>query len=204
MFLNWSCREIRIVNNHLAYGHGTAIVLDGTAQHVIANNTIEGFKVGIEARGTPEVKARDHCRDIAISSNYLLADVGIHLRGPCRGFAITGNTMVNTPRAAVLIEEAAGAGRHAITSNIIRKSVYSGAYFPMPNVPAAQGGILLGDAEDCIVSQNLLEDIAPGPGIGAGPGGGRHLIAGNRIIGGKAAALAIDAPGCLVEQNLIA
>ena len=204
VYLDWSCREIRIVNNHFAYGDGTAIVLDGTAQHVIANNTIEGFKVAIEARGVSDKKPRDHCRDIAITSNYILADIGVHLTGTCRGFAITGNTFINTPGGAVLIEQAAGAGKHAITANIIRKSVYGGAYFPMPNVPLAQGGISLGDASDCIVSNNLLDGIDPGPGISAGPGGGRHIVTANRVVSAKGEALAIRAPGCVVEQNLVA
>ncbi|MEY4940284.1 MAG: hypothetical protein RIQ93_2019 [Verrucomicrobiota bacterium] len=202
VYLDWSCREIRIVNNHFAYGHTTAIILDGTAQHVIANNTIEGFKTAIEARGSSAKKARDHCRDIAITSNYILAEIGVRLTGPCRGFAITGNTFINNPGGAVLIEQAASAGKHAITANIIRKSVYGGAFFPMPKTAPTQGGIALGDASDCIVSNNVLDGIDPGPGISAGPGGGRHLITANRIVSPKGAALAVEAPGCIVEQNL--
>jgi hypothetical protein len=204
VFLDWSCREIRVVNNHLAYGHTTAIVLDGTAQHVIANNTIEGFKTGIEARGISARKPRDHCRDIAITSNYVLAEVGMRLTGPCRGFAITGNTFVNTPQAALIIEQAENAGKHAITGNVIRKSVYGGAFFPMPNVPLSQGGILLGNASDCIVANNLLDGIDPGPAISSETSGGRHLITGNRIVGAKGEGLAVRAPGCIVEQNLVA
>ena len=150
------------------------------------------------------MKARDHCRDIAINSNYVLAEVGMHLRGPCRGFAISGNTFVNTPRGAVVIDQAAGAGRHSITGNVIRKSVYGGAFFPMPGTATRQGGISLGDAEDCIISHNLLEGIDPGPGISAGPGGGRHLVTANRIVAAKGTPLAIEAAGCLVDNNLIA
>jgi hypothetical protein len=203
LYLGWSCREIRVVNNHFAYGDHTAIILDGTAQHVIANNTIEGFRIGIEARGVDAKKPRDHCRDIAITSNYVLAGIGVRLTGPCRGFAITGNEFINNPEAAVLIEQAEGAGKHAITGNMIRKSVYGGTFFPMPTERPAQGGILLGNAGDCIVSNNLLDAVDPGPAIGAGPGGGRHLITGNRIVGAKGEALAIGAPGCVVEHNLV-
>lgn len=134
----------------------------------------------------------------------MLAEIGLHLRGPCRGFAINGNTFVNTTRAAVLVEQAEAAGKHVLTGNIIRKSVYGGAFFPMPNVPTTQGGIILGNAEDCIVSNNLLEGITPGAGISAGPDGGRHIVTTNRIIGLGGEALAIRAPGCVVEQNLIA
>lgn len=204
VYLDWSCREIRVVNNHFAYGHGSAIVLDGTAQHVIANNTIEGFKIAIEARGVSDKKPRDHCRDIAITSNYMLAEIGVRLTGTCRGFAVTGNTFINTPGGAVLVEQAGGAGKHTITGNIIRKSVYGGAYFPMPNAPLTQGGIALGDAGDCIVAHNVLDGIDPGPGISAGPGGGRHIVTGNRIVGARGDALAVRAAGCVVEQNLVA
>ena len=87
---------------------------------------------------------------------------------------------------------------------MIRKSVYGGAFFPMPKERSTQGGILLGNAGDCIVSNNLLDAVDPGPGIGAGPGGGRHIITGNRIVDAKGEPLAIRAPGCVVEHNLIA
>lgn len=204
VYLGWSCREIRVVNNHFAYGDNTAIILDGTAQHVIANNTIEGFRISIEARGVDAKKPRDHCRDIAITSNYLHSDIGVRLTGPCRGFAITGNNFINNTEAAVLIEQAEGAGKHAITGNMIRKSVYDGALFPVPKMLPVQGGILLGGAGDCIVSNNLLDAIDPGPAISVGPGGGRHVITGNRIVGAKGEPLAIRAPGCVVEHNLIA
>ncbi len=204
VYLGWDCREVRVVNNHFAYGKNTAIILDGTAQHVIANNTIEGFHVAIEASGVAEKKPRDHCRDIAITSNYLHADIGVRLTGPCRGFAITGNDFINNVEAAVRIEQSSKAGKHAITGNMIRKSVYGGAFFPLPKMLPAQGGILLGDAEDCIVSSNLLDAIDPGPAISAGPGGGHHIITANRIVGAKGEPLAIRAPGCVVEHNLTA
>jgi len=202
LYLGWDCREVRVVNNHFAYGKNTAIILDGTAQHVIANNTIEGFHTAIEARGVAEKKPRDHCRDIAITSNYFHADIGVRLTGPCRGFAITGNDFINNVEAAVLIEQAAGAGKHAITGNMIRKSVYGGAFFPLPRTVTTQGGICLGDASDCIVANNLLDAIDPGPAISAGPGGGRHIITGNRVVGAKGEPLAIRATGCVVEHNL--
>ncbi len=203
VYINWNCREVRIVNNHFAYGGNAAIVLDGTAQHVVANNTIEGFKIAMEARGVSEKKPRDRCRDIAIASNYLHADVGVHLVGECRGFAINGNDFINNTEAAILIEQAAGAGKHCITGNTIRKSVYGGAFFPLPNANPNQGGFRLGDAEDCIVTGNILDGIDPGPAISAGPAGGRHVITNNRIILPKGTALDIKAPGCLVEHNLI-
>lgn len=203
LFLNWNCREVRVVNNHFAYGRNTAVILDGTAQHVIANNTIEGFRTAIEARGVAESKPRDRCRDIAITSNYLHADIGVRLVGECRGFAITGNDFINNVEAAVLIEEARGAGKHTLTGNVVRKSVYGGAFFPLPKTVPAQGGFQLGDAEDCIVTGNLLDAIDPGPAISAGPGGGRHVIANNRILQPKGQALDIRAPGCLVEHNLV-
>jgi hypothetical protein len=205
VFLSWNCREIRVVNNHFAYGHTTAIVLDGTAQHVIANNTIEGFKIGIDARGVAGHKPRDHCREIAITSNYVLADIGLRLTGACRGFAVTGNDFIHNPQGAVLIKQAAGAGKHAITGNVIRKSVYGGAFFDVPQSKfPGQGGILLGDASDCIVANNLLDGINSGPGISADAGGGHHIITGNRIISAKGEPLAIHASGCVVEHNLIA
>lgn len=203
VYLGWECREVRVVNNHFAYGKNTAIILDGTAQHVIANNTIEGFHTAIEARGTCEQKVRDRCRDIAITSNYLHADIGIRLVGECRGFAITGNDFINNNRAAVLIEAAEGAGKHTITGNMVRKSVYGGAFFPLPRMVPDQGGFDLGDAGDCIVTGNLLDAIDPGPGISAGPGGGRHIIANNRIVCAKGQALDIRATACLVEHNLV-
>jgi len=203
VYLSWDCREVRVVNNHFAYGKKSAIILDGTAQHVIANNTIEGFETAIEARGSCDQKVRDRCRDIAIASNYLHADIGIRLIGECRGFAITGNDFINNTRAAVLIEGGAGAGKHALTGNVVRKSVYGGAFFPLPRTVEGQGGFILGDAEDCIVTGNLLEAIVPGPGISAGPGGGRHIIANNRISA-KAQALDIRSPACVVEHNLVA
>ncbi|MDD4870581.1 MAG: NosD domain-containing protein [Kiritimatiellae bacterium] len=202
IYLGWDCREVRIVNNHIAYGQDIAIILDGTAQHVIANNTIEGFKTAIKARGVCDKKPRDRCRDIAITSNYMHADIGVHLVGECRGFAITGNDFINNNEAAILIEQAAGAGKHSITGNMVRKSVYGGAFFPLSNSKPSQGGFHLGDAEDCIVSGNLLDGIDPGPAICAGPDGGRHVITSNRIILPKATALDIKAPGCLVEHNL--
>jgi hypothetical protein len=204
VYLGWECREVRVVNNHFAYGKNTAIILDGTAQHVIANNTIEGFHTAIEARGACEQKVRDRCRDIAITSNYLHADIGIRLVGECRGFAITGNDFINNNRAAVLIEAAEGAGKHTITGNMVRKSVYGGAFFPLPQMVPDQGGFHLGDAGDCIVTGNLLDAIDPGPGISAGPGGGRHIIANNRIVRAKGQALDIRAAACLVEHNLVA
>jgi len=202
VYIGWNCREVRIVNNHLAYGGNAAIILDGTAQHVVANNTIEGFKIAIEARGVCDQKPRDRCRDITVTSNYLHADIGVHLVGECRGFAITGNDFINNNEAAILIEQATGAGKHTITGNMVRKSVYGGAFFPVPKASPKQGGFRLGEAEDCIVSGNILDGIDPGPAISAGPGGGRHIVTSNRIVQPKGIALDITAKGCLVENNL--
>ena len=163
VFLGWECREVRIVSNHLAYGHAQAIILDGTAQHVIANNTIEGFAVGIEARGKGETNPPDHCRDIVISGNYLHADTGVLLQGQCRGFAITGNTFINNPVAAVKAVAAATGGAHAITGNVIRKSVYDGEY--VRTASREQGGIELGEAPGCVVTGNVLDGVTnPGSG----------------------------------------
>lgn len=202
LYLGCDCREIRIVNNHFAYGFKTAIILDGTAQHVISNNTIEGFDTAIEAHGVSETEYNDHCRDIAITSNYLKANIGVHMVGECRGFAITGNEFIDNKNAAILIEQAKGAGKHAITGNLIRKSVYGGDASQGSGMNLNQGGIRLGDAGDCIVSGNILDGIDPGPAICAGPGGGRHIITGNRIIQPKGITLDIHAEGCLIEHNL--
>jgi len=157
VFLGWECREVRIVSNHLAYGHAQAIILDGTAQHVIANNTIEGFPVAIEGRGKGQTNPPDHCRDIVISGNYLHADTGVLLRGQCRGFAITGNTFINNPVAAVRCEDATAGGAHAITGNVIRKSVYDGEY--VKTASREQGGIDLGEAQGCVVTGNVLDGV---------------------------------------------
>lgn len=159
IFLGWECREVRIVSNHLAYGHAQAIILDGTAQHVIMGNTIEGFPVAIEGRGKGETNPPDHCRDIVISGNYLHAETGILLRGQCRGFAITGNTFINNPVAAIRLEDAAAGGAHAITGNVIRKSVYDGEY--VTTASPRQGGIELGEAPGCVVTGNVLDGVTP-------------------------------------------
>ena len=200
VYLNWNCREVRVVNNHFAYGQAQGIVLDGTAQHVIANNTIEGFPVAIDARGTGPENPRDRCRDMVISGNYLHADIGVHLQGECRGFSITGNTFINNPQAAIRVTDAAGGGTHTITGNVVRKSVYDGRF--APSHPPEQGGFCLGDAENCILTGNMLDGIRPGPAISAGPGGGGHVVAHNRVVQFEGEPLAITAPGCQVEGNL--
>ncbi len=202
VFLTWNCREIRIVNNHFAYGHNEAIILEGTAQHVIANNTIEGFQVALEARGIGAEQPRDRCRDITISANYINSPIGVRLRGECQGFVITGNDFINNTVAAVQVANGNGGGQHNITGNVIRKSVYSKVSFV--NEPAPdQGGIWLEEAEGCVVTGNLLEQIRPGPGISAGPRGGRHLITGNRIGQLEGEALKVEAPDCVVDKNLV-
>ncbi len=202
VFLTWNCREVRIVNNHFAYGHNEAIVLDGTAQHVIANNTIEGFKVAIDARGVSDVNPRDRCRDITIASNYLHSPIGVHMRGECKGFAIQGNNFINNTHAAIRIEDAQGGGFHNIANNVVRKSVYDGSAFPLSHATPEQGGIYLGDAEDCVVTGNLLDGVRPGPAISAGPGGGRHLITSNRLVRCEGTGIDVRAPGCDAAHNL--
>ena len=146
IYIGRHCREVRLVNNHLAYGHAEGIILNGTAQHVIANNTIEGFTHGIRARD---------CRDISISANYIHSPCGILIEEDTRGMVISGNVFTNNPEGAVVIREAAGSGGHAITSNIIRQSVYNDG----------QGGIDLGEARNCVVRGNVLEDIDHGPAL---------------------------------------
>ncbi len=167
IYIDRNCREVRIVNNHLAYGDAEGIILDGTAQHVVANNTIEGFAVNIRVLGS---------RDLAITSNYLHGGVGVHLAGECNGISITGNTMINSTEAAVLIEDASGSGGHVISSNIVRKSVYADIV-----EDKRQGGINLGDARNCVVASNVLEDVTDEAAIVA-LGGGGHVVSCNRIV----------------------
>jgi len=182
VYLDYDCRENRIVNNHFAYGHAEGIILDGTAQHVIANNCIEGFTEAIYAA---------NCRDIVINANYLHSPKGVHLVGECHGLAITNNTMINNAEGGVVIEEAGGSGGHVISGNVMRKSVYDG-----------QGGVCLGDAANCVVTGNLIEDVSGRAAISAGPGGG-HLIADNRIARNDRDALAVEcATNCQLSQNL--
>lgn len=165
VFLGWECREVRVIGNHLAYGDQQGIILDGTAQHVIANNTIEGFAVAIEARGKGFEGPPDHCRDHVISGNYLHADTGVLIQGECRGFAVTGNTFINNPEGAVVIRDGQGAGGHAITGNVIRKSVYDGVY--VKTASPRQGGVDLGDSSGCVVAGNVLQGVNPGPAVTA-------------------------------------
>ena len=157
VYLDYDCREVRIVNNHFAYGHAEGIILDGTAQHVIAGNTIEGFTAGVLARGV--------ARDMVINSNYIHSPVGVRLVGCCDGFTINGNTLINNWDAAVRIEDARGSGGHSITGNVIRTSVYKGS-----------GGIDLGDAGQCVVVANVLDQVQ---GHGVVGGGHGHEIAAN-------------------------
>ena len=120
VFLDRNCREVRVVNNHLAYGHHEAIILDGTAHHVLVGNTIEGFPVGILARHDRE---RD-CRDITIGSNYFCHGTSVRLEGQCNGFVISDNIVRNAHVGFVVIADAQGSGAHAITGNVVRQSVW--------------------------------------------------------------------------------
>ncbi|MGE5531484.1 MAG: right-handed parallel beta-helix repeat-containing protein [Bacteroidota bacterium] len=175
LFLGWECREVRVIGNHFAYGQAQGIILDGTAQHVIANNTIEGFEIAIEARGKGETVPRDHCRDMVISGNYLHANTGLLMRGECRGFVVQGNTFINNPDGAIVLQEAAGAGHHSITGNVIRKSVYDGVY--VKTASPLQGGIDLGESEGCAVTGNVLDGVTVEKAIAAGGAG--HVIEDN-------------------------
>ncbi len=179
VYIGRHCREVRIVNNHLAYGQAEAIVLDGTAQHVIANNTIEGFTVGIRA---------NDCRDLAISANYLHSPTGVLIEGDSRGIVVTGNLFTDNSEQAVRIARSFGSGGHVISSNVIRQSVYNDG----------QGGIDLGDAVDCVVQGNVLEDVSRGDSI-TGAGDGRHTCTGNRpsdCAGRARAAMVGTCPVC--------
>ena len=159
LYLDYDCREVRVVNNHFAYGHAQAIILDGTAQHVICNNTIEGFTKAIDARGVS--------RDMVIGSNYLHSPIGIHLTGQCDGYVIANNTIINAGEWAVLVENAQGSGGHAITGNVMRKSVYQGLR-----------GIELGDAEYCVVQGNVFDGLT---GDAVTATSATHVIEGNCV-----------------------
>lgn len=163
LYLDANCREVRVVNNHFAYGHAEGIILDGTAQQVLANNTIEGFTVGIEARGVS--------RDMVISANYIHSPVAVRLRGQCDGFVIADNTMINCGEGAVQMVEAAGAGGHAITGNVCRRSVYQGLR-----------GFDLGEAESCVVQGNVFDGIEGEPVTAQSD---THVIVGNVVRRGK-------------------
>jgi nitrous oxidase accessory protein NosD len=186
IYLDRNCREVRIVNNHLAYGQNEAVILDGTAQHTIVGNTIEGFRVGILARHD---KDRD-CRDIAIGSNYIRFGCAVRLEGKCNGLIVSNNIITDAADGAVVVQDAQGSGAHAITGNVMRKSVYQG-----------QRGVVLGDSHGCTVVGNVFEDVTT-PAISAGPGGGQHVISANNIVNSAGAQIAVaDAPDCLVSDN---
>ncbi|MFO7946945.1 MAG: right-handed parallel beta-helix repeat-containing protein [Armatimonadota bacterium] len=174
IYIGKYCREVRIVSNHIAYGHNEAIILDGTAQHVIANNTIEGFREGIVATDS---------RDIIIDSNYLHCPTGVLLREDCRGFTVSGNMMTDNYDGAVRIADAGGSGGHVISGNIIRQSVYADG----------QKGIDLGDSTGCVVTDNVIEDTSDGPAIGA-QRDANHTIANNQIRQTADAVLRTDTP----------
>jgi hypothetical protein len=188
VYIDRNCREVRIVNNHFAYGDAEGIILDGTAQHVVANNTIEGFERCIYVLGS---------RDVAITSNYLHGPHAVVLAGECNGITVTGNTMINNPEAAIRIEDPSGSGGHVISSNVIRKSVYSQIV-----EDTRQGGIDLGASRDCVISSNILEDVTSDAAIHA-LGGGGHVISANRVIRcyGEPVRLICDA-WCMQADNL--
>jgi hypothetical protein len=192
VYLGHDCREVRVVNNHFAYGHNEAIILDGTAQHVILGNTIEGFRVGILARPDKKGNERD-CRDVTIGSNYFNGGCAIRLEGPCNGFVVSNNNFVAASDGAVVVHDAAGSGAHCVTGNVIRKSAYKG-----------QGGVNLGDSQGCTVTGNVFEEVLMSPAISAGPGGGQHVISGNNVSKAPGEQIVVkDAPNCLVSGNLV-
>jgi len=162
VYIGRHCREVRIVNNHIAYGHNEGIILDGTAQHVVANNTIEGFTVGIRAID---------CRDIAIQSNYLHCPTGLLMEADTRGMTVSGNLLTTNSEGAVVIRDARGSGGHVITGNIIRRSLYD----------EPQRGIDLGDSVGCVVTSNTLEDTSDGPPIVSDGDPAVHEIANNCV-----------------------
>ncbi len=188
VYLDANCREIRIVNNHLAYGHAEGIILEGTVGHVIASNTIEGFTEGI--------KAID-CQAIVIDANYLRCPTGIYMTGKCRGFNISGNQIGNAATGALVVAKPADSGGHSIVGNIVRRSYSEGGG------KDGHRGIDLGDTQRCVVSGNVIEGVTEGPAIAAGPGGGQHVITSNNISKCNGAGLAIEAKECLVANNLV-
>ena len=192
VYINWNCREVRIVGNHFAYGHAEGIILDGTAQQVISGNTLEGFTTQIRAVDT---------RDMVIADNYLHGGKSVHLSGECNGFSITGNTMINATEGGVVIEDARGSGGHVIANNVIRKSVYKDIDYIKDKRMA---GIRLGDAGNCVVNANVIEDVTEPVAISAGPGGGGHIISGNRVVrqAGEALSLSDCETDCEVYGNL--
>ncbi|MCD6361309.1 MAG: right-handed parallel beta-helix repeat-containing protein [Armatimonadetes bacterium] len=191
VYIDKNCREVRIVGNHFAYGHAEGIILDGTAQQVISGNTLEGFTTQIYAVDT---------RDMVIADNYLHGGKSVHMVGECNGFTITGNTMINATEGGVVIEDARGSGGHVIANNIIRKSVYRDIEYIRDKRMA---GVLLGDALNCVVTGNVIEDVTEPVVISAGPGGGGHVITANRIIRPAAQAVTMDCEvPCTVEANM--
>ena len=182
IYIDKNCREVRLTANHLAYGRNRGIVLDGTAQHAIVGNTIEGFDVGIDAVA---------CRDMAIGNNYLRCRTAIRMVDGCDGFSMTGNLIHDSD--GIVIENSAGHGGHALSGNVFRKSVYTRC-----------GGIALGDASRCVVTGNVVEDVTLPSAITAGPGGGNHLIKANAVHRAPQDGIVLrETKGNLVAGNLI-
>ena len=67
----------------------------------------------------------------------------------------------------LVIEDAEGSGGHAITGNVMRKSVYKGLR-----------GVDLGDAVACSVQGNIFDGVAGEAVRGSGEG---HVITGNVV-----------------------
>jgi len=182
VYIGRHCREVRIVNSHLAYGHAEGVILDGTAQHVIANNTIEGFAEGIRAVD---------CRDIIINNNYLHCATGVLMEGDNRGLTVSGNVMTDNWNGAVVIREARGSGAHVISGNVVRLSVYDNG----------QRGVDLGDATDCVVSGNVFEDLTAGPAVAGAPDLSGHTVTDNRVTDTAARTIAADRPEAPLAAN---
>jgi hypothetical protein len=162
VYIGRHCREVRIVNNHLSYGHAEGIILDGTAQHVVANNTIEGFPEGIRVLD---------CRDLVINGNYIRTDVGVLMEGDNRGIAVSNNIFTSNSVGAVVIRDAYDSGAHVVSGNIIRQSLHE----------LGQRGIDLGDAHGCVVANNVLEDLTDGSAIDGAVDLSCHEIHGNSV-----------------------
>ena len=195
IFLDRNCREVRVVNNHLAYGHSEGLILDGTAHHVIVGNTIEGFATGILARHDRE---RD-CRDITIGSNYFCHGISVLLEGQCNGFVVSDNIVRNAHVGFVVVRDAQGSGAHNINGNVVRQSVWRGEGSDDP-----VGSIVLGDSRGCNVVGNVFDAALATPAIKAGPGGGSHVISSINVVNMPGEQIiVVDAPACMVSGNLL-
>ena len=194
VYLGHDCREVRVVNNHFAYGaergHHPRRARPSTSFSATPSRASASAswpkpdKTGNEA----------DCRDITIGSNYFNGGCAIRLEGRCNGFVISNNNFVAArPRAPSSYAMPKARAPTASRGNVIRKSAYK-----------EQGGINLGDSEGCTVIGNVFEKVLATPAISAGPGGGKHIITANNINKSSAGAIVVkDAADCLLSGNLI-